>query len=39
MGDFQLLAAQLMILFQLAIGGVALWGALRLVTRLTQKDA
>ena len=39
MGDFQLFAGQLMILFQLAVGGAALWGAARLMTRLTRKDA
>jgi len=39
MGDFQLFAAQLMILFQVAVGGAALWGAGRLMTRLTEKDA
>ena len=39
MGDFQLFAAQLMILFQIAVGGAALWGAGQLVLRITRKDA
>jgi hypothetical protein len=39
MGDFQLFAAQLMILFEVAVGGAAFWGVCRLMTRLSEKSA
>lgn len=38
MGDYQLLAGQLMILFQVGVGGLALWGACHLLAKITAKD-
>jgi hypothetical protein len=39
MGDYQLLAGQIMILFQIAVGGAAFWGACRIMSRLSRPDA
>jgi hypothetical protein len=38
-GEFQFLAAQFMILFQVAVGGAAFWGACRLMNGLGRKDS
>lgn len=39
MGDYQLLAGQVMILFQIGVGGVAFWGACHLMSKLLAKDS
>lgn len=39
MGDFQLFAAQMMILIQVGVGGAAFWGVCKLLSRLSDNEA
>ena len=38
MGDYQLLAGQLLVLFEIAVGGAAFWSACHIAVKLAAKD-